>query len=73
MKESHKAFEIINPENRLAPTSDQLNNAKNAYEKLLPPLVYKVRKAVFKWRNDNYNGISETFNINTKNHVNTRL
>ena len=30
------------------------------YNKLLPPLVYKIRLAVAKWRDDDYTGASET-------------
>lgn len=33
---------------------------QNAYEKLLPPLVYKIRLAVAKWRDENYPGASDT-------------
>jgi type III restriction enzyme len=33
---------------------------QNAYEKLLPPLVYKIRLAVAKWREEDYAGVSET-------------
>ena len=33
---------------------------QNAYEKLLPPLVYKVRLAVAKWRDAHYEGASDT-------------
>ncbi len=33
---------------------------QNAYEKLLPPLVYKIRLAVTKWRDEDYKGASET-------------
>jgi type III restriction enzyme len=33
---------------------------QNAYEKLLPPLVYKIRLAVAKWRDENYAGVSDT-------------
>jgi len=33
---------------------------QNAYEKLLPPLVYKIRLAVEKWRDEDYAGASET-------------
>ena len=33
---------------------------QNEYEKLLPPLVYKVRKAVSEWRDKDYAGASET-------------
>jgi type III restriction enzyme len=53
-------FKILSPNERWAPSQSQMDAFQNAYEKLLPPLVYKVRLAVEKWRNDNYNGASET-------------
>ncbi len=53
-------FEIIPPNERWAPTQEQLDNVKDAYEKLLPPLVYKIRTAVYNWRNNNYKGASQT-------------
>ena len=33
---------------------------QNVYEKLLPPLVYKIRLAVTKWRDEESQGASET-------------
>ena len=46
-------YEIIKPDLRWRPTDD------NDF-KLLPPLVPKVRKKVYEWRNKNYEGASET-------------
>ncbi|MDD5579045.1 MAG: DEAD/DEAH box helicase family protein [Methylobacter sp.] len=53
-------FKILPPNERWAPTQSQMDAFQNAYEKLLPPLVYKIRLAVAKWREDNYQGASET-------------
>jgi type III restriction enzyme len=53
-------FKILTPNERWAPTQSQMDAFQNAYEKLLPPLVYKIRLAVAKWREDNYQGASET-------------
>jgi type III restriction enzyme len=53
-------FKILPPNERWAPTQSQMDAFQNAYEKLLPPLVYKIRLAVAKWREDNYKGASET-------------
>lgn len=53
-------FKILSPGERWAPSQSQLDAFQNAYEKLLPPLVYKIRLAVTKWRDENYNGASET-------------
>lgn len=53
-------FEILAPNERWAPTQSQMDLFQNAYEKLLPPLVYKIRLAVEKWREDRYSGASET-------------
>jgi len=53
-------FKILPPNERWAPTQDQMDMFQNAYEKLLPPLVYKIRLAVTKWREDDYQGASET-------------
>lgn len=53
-------FKILTPNERWAPTQSQMDAFQNAYEKLLPPLVYKIRLAVEKWRNEDYNGASET-------------
>ncbi|EKD50872.1 MAG: hypothetical protein ACD_62C00404G0002 [uncultured bacterium] len=46
------------PEQRWFPADESLRST--AYEKLLPPLVSKVRKEVFTWRTNNYAGASAT-------------
>lgn len=53
-------FNILTPNERWAPTQSQIDALQNAYEKLLPPLVYKIRLAVAKWRDEGYQGASET-------------
>ena len=53
-------FKILYPNERWAPTQSQMDAFQNAYEKLLPPLVYKIRLAVAKWRDENYAGVSDT-------------
>lgn len=53
-------FKILTPNERWAPTQSQMDAFQNAYEKLLPPLVYKIRLAVAKWRDDGYQGASDT-------------
>lgn len=53
-------YSILNPNERWAPTQSQMDAYHNAYEKLLPPLVYKIRLAVAKWREENYIGASDT-------------
>ena len=53
-------FEIIAPENRWQPTKEQQEIFGDAIEKLMPPLVKKIRDAVYKWRLDNYKGATET-------------
>ncbi len=53
-------FEILPPHQRWAPTQSQLDAFQNASEKLLPPLVYKIRLAVAKWRDTGYEGASQT-------------
>lgn len=53
-------FKILTPNERWAPTQSQMDMFQNAYEKLLPPLVYKIRLAVAKWREEDYAGASET-------------
>ena len=46
------------PEQRWFPAAEALRDT--AYEKLLPPLVAKVRKEVHAWRNQGYAGASAT-------------
>ena len=53
-------FSILSPNQRWAPSQSQMDAFQNAYEKLLPPLVYKIRLAVSKWRDDDYQGASKT-------------
>ena len=57
---SSDPFKILTPNERWAPSQSQINALQNAYEKLLPPLVYKIRLAVAKWRDEGYQGASET-------------
>ncbi len=59
----HKNFpksphEMLDPEIRWFPADEALR--EKGYEKLLPPLVYKLRKEVKKWRDNNYEGVSNT-------------
>lgn len=59
----HKDFpksphEILSPSIRWFPADEALR--KEGYEKLLPPLVDKIRKEVKQWRESNYEGASET-------------
>lgn len=53
-------FQILKPEERWYPSESQMDAFQNQYEKLLPPLVYKIRKAVADWREQDYKGISKT-------------
>ena len=46
------------PEQRWFPADEALRST--AYEKLLPPLVAKVRQEVYEWRNTGYAGASQT-------------
>lgn len=59
----HKSFpkspyEQLNPEYRWFPTDETLRDT--SYEKLLPPLVHKIRKEIKNWRDSNYAGASDT-------------
>ena len=49
-------FKTPDPDQRWFPADEALR--ESAYEKLLPPLVAKVRQEVTKWREDGYPGIS---------------
>lgn len=53
-------FHILNPNERWAPSQNQFEASNDAYEKLLPPLVFKIRTAVAEWRNNDYAGASDT-------------
>jgi type III restriction enzyme len=59
----HKSFptspyEQLNPEYRWFPADETLRDS--SYEKLLPPLVHKIRKEIKNWRDSNYTGASDT-------------
>lgn len=56
--ENNRPFEILSPNERWVPTQEQM--VKKDYEKLLPPLVHKIREGVYKWRESGYAGASET-------------
>lgn len=51
-------YEILNPEVRWFPADETLR--ETSYEKLLPPLVHKIRREVKSWRDTGYEGSSET-------------
>ncbi|MBF0345239.1 MAG: DEAD/DEAH box helicase family protein [Nitrospirae bacterium] len=53
-------FKILTPGERWAPSRYHINACQNTYEKVLPPLVYRIRLAVAKWRDEGYQGASET-------------
>jgi len=48
-------FKILTPNERWVPSQSQMDD----YEKMLPPLVHKIRLAVSKWRDDSYQGASD--------------
>ena len=51
-------YEPLIPEQRWFPADETLRSI--AYEKLLPPLVAKIRQEVHAWRNSGYAGVSPT-------------
>jgi type III restriction enzyme len=51
-------YELLSPEVRWFPAAEELRGT--AYEKLLPPLVAKVREEVQRWRSSGYAGVSAT-------------
>lgn len=51
-------YAVLDPEIRWFPADEALRDT--SYEKLLPPLVHKVRKAVHLWRSSGYIGASDT-------------
>ena len=51
-------YEIIKPELRWFPADEMLR--EKGYDRLLPPLVAKLRKLVEEWRNSDYEGASAT-------------
>lgn len=59
----HPAFptspcEPLNPEHRWFPADEDLRDS--SYDKLVPPLVNKIRREVKTWRDDKYEGASAT-------------
>ncbi len=50
--------EILQPEYRWFPADEALR--ESSYEKLLPPLVHKIRQDVKDWRDTNYEGATDT-------------
>ncbi|MDR2437782.1 MAG: DEAD/DEAH box helicase family protein [Planctomycetaceae bacterium] len=54
----HSPFDILEPEIRWFPADESLR--ENGMEKLLPPFVAELRKAVKIFRNNNYAGASQT-------------
>jgi len=51
-------YEILDPKIRWFPADESLRTS--SYEKLLPPLVHKLREQVSKWRAKRYEGASDT-------------
>jgi type III restriction enzyme len=51
-------YEILHPDYRWFPADEVLRDS--SYEKLLPPLVHKVRLKVKEWRDSGYAGASST-------------
>ncbi len=51
-------YAILNPEIRWFPADEVLR--EKGFEKLIPPLVAELRKKVKEWRDNNYDGASET-------------
>ena len=51
-------YEILGPEYRWFPAAEELRST--AYEKLLPPLVARIREEVADWRSKDYQGASAT-------------
>jgi type III restriction enzyme len=51
-------YEILDPKIRWFPADEALRSS--SYEKLLPPLVHKLRQQVFEWRKTGYSGATDT-------------
>lgn len=51
-------YEILDPDYRWFPADEALR--ETSYEKLLPPLVHKIRKEVSQWRGKRYEGATRT-------------
>lgn len=59
MKKSNP-FSVIDPNERWAPSKSQFDLFDGKYDMLIPPLVAKIRATVKKWRDDSYNGATQT-------------
>lgn len=51
-------YAVLNPEHRWFPADEDLRDS--AYDKLVPPLVNKIRREVMEWRENQYEGASAT-------------
>ncbi|HUN21550.1 MAG TPA: DEAD/DEAH box helicase family protein [Anaerolineales bacterium] len=51
-------YEVLNPEQRWFPADEDLRDS--VYDKLVPPLVNKIRREVKAWRENRYEGASAT-------------
>jgi type III restriction enzyme len=51
-------YEVLEPDYRWFPADEALR--ESSYEKLIPPLVHKIRKEVKEWRDNRYKGASDT-------------
>jgi len=51
-------FVILDPEHRWFPAAEDLR--ASSYDKLLPPLVNKIRRQIKEWRDNKYSGASNT-------------
>ena len=51
-------YAILNPDIRWFPADEALRDS--SYEKLMPPMVHKLRQAVAEWRSAGYEGASGT-------------
>jgi len=55
---SHSPYDISHPEHRWFPADEHWRETK--YDRLVAPLVNKIRREVYKWRNNRYDGASTT-------------
>ncbi len=55
---TYDPYSIMPPDTRWVPSGKEFREF--AYTQLLPPLVHKIREAVFDWRLKNYEGATET-------------
>ena len=51
-------YEPLKPEHRWFPADEALRDS--SYEKLIPPLVHKIRSEVKAWRDNEYEGATDT-------------